>query len=485
MENNENHKATNPLTWQTEPVWDRLSADERQQMMAFAEGYRRYLSTVKTERESVEYVEQRARAQGFAPFAEKAAQGIQAGDKVYFVNRNKAILLVQVGARPLAEGISLVGAHLDTPRIDLKPNPLYQDEKMALFKTHYYGGIKKYQWLTIPLALHGVTILPDGTVRRINLGEAPEDPVFTITDLLPHLAKEQMEKKLSEAIEGEGLNILVGGLPAGQGTGGAAAEKEANRFKQAVLEILHRHLAMTEEDFLSSEWQAVPAGAARDIGFDRAFVGGYGQDDRVCCYTAAEALFDRAGGGRTAAVLLVDKEETGSDSNTGMRSRFFENALSELIYAATPGGDRMPPELTLRRCLFNTKALSADVLAAMDPNYGGVLDERNAARMGFGVAVARYTGSRGKYGTSEANAEFMAEVRRIFQTAGIAWQSGELGKVDQGGGGTIAQFLAIYGMEVLDCGVPLLSMHAPFEVAHKADVYMAYRAYKAFLEGDG
>ncbi|MZP29617.1 aminopeptidase [Heliobacterium undosum] len=483
MDNSVGKKGKSPLTRQTEPVWDRLSPGERQNMMDFAEGYRRYLSVAKTERESVEFAEQRARAKGYVSFAEKAAQGLQAGDKVYFINRNKAILLVHVGSRPLAEGLSLVGAHLDAPRIDLKPNPLYQDEKMALFKTHYYGGIKKYQWLAIPLALHGVTVFPDGSVRRINLGEAPEDPVFTITDLLPHLAKDQMEKKLSEAIEGEGLNILAGGLPAGGGDG--AAEKDANRYKQAVLEILHQHMGMTEEDFLSSEWQAVPAGAARDIGFDRAFVGGYGQDDRVCCYTAAEALFDRAGGDRTAAVLLVDKEETGSDSNTGMRSRFFENALSELIYAALPGGDRTPPELIARRCLFNTQALSADVLAAMDPNYGGVLDERNAVRMGFGVAMARYTGTKGKYGTSEANAEFMAEVRRIFQKAGILWQSGELGKVDQGGGGTIAQFLAVYGMDVLDCGVPLLSMHAPFEVAHKADIYMAYRAYKAFLEGDG
>ncbi|MBC9785476.1 aminopeptidase [Heliobacterium chlorum] len=481
MGKKEGKNGKNCLAYKQEPVWDSLKAAEKEKVQAFAEGYKTFLSTAKTEREAVDYFQERAIAQGYVPFAEKAAQGLKPGDKVFFVNRNKAILLVQIGKRPLSEGLALVGAHLDAPRIDLKPNPLYQDEKMVLFKTHYYGGIKKYQWLTLPLALHGVTVLGDGSLRKIAIGEKADDPVFTITDLLPHLAKDQMEKKMSEAVTGEGLNILVGGLPADEEKEENGKEKHKERFKKAILELLHQMYGMTEEDFLTSEWQGVPAGSARDVGFDRAFVGGYGQDDRVCCYTAAEALFALTETEQTAAVLLVDKEETGSDSNTGMRSRFFENALAELVYASLPQGELTPPELIQRRCLFHTRALSADVTAGMDPNYENVLEEKNATRLGYGVAVSKYTGSRGKYGTSEANAEFMGEVRRIFRDAGIVWQSGELGKVDQGGGGTIAQFLAVYGMDVLDCGVPLLSMHAPFEVAHKADVYMACQAYKAFL----
>lgn len=469
------------LAYKTEPVWDQIKNGDKQKVMNFAEGYKEFLSLAKTERQAVDYLEARAKEHGFVPFAEKMSAGLKPGDRVYFLNRNKAILLAHIGTHPFSDGIMLVGAHLDAPRIDLKPNPLYQDEDMALFKTHYYGGIKKYQWLALPLALHGVTVMSDGTVRRISIGEAPTDPVFTITDLLPHLAKDQMEKKMSEAVHGEGLNILVGGLPSGDVKNEKEKTKDKDRYKTAILELLHEAYGMTEEDFLYSEWQAVPAGTARDIGFDRSFVGGYGQDDRICCYTAAEALFGLEETDRTAVVLLVDKEETGSDSNTGMRSRFFENALAEMIYASLPQDEIIGPELISRRCLFHTRALSADVTVGLDPNYESVLDRRNAARMGFGVSISRYTGSRGKYGTSEANVEFIGEVRRIFSNAGIMWQSGELGKVDQGGGGTIAQFLAVYGMDVLDCGVPLLSMHAPFEVAHKADLYMTYLAYRAFL----
>ncbi|KAB2953873.1 aminopeptidase [Heliorestis acidaminivorans] len=468
--NNKKH-----LNYKVEALWDQKDKDERKKIMTFAEGYRQFLSTAKTERWAVDYFEERAKAEGYVPFEELGDKGLQAGDRIYFINRNKAIMLAQIGRRPLSEGLLLIGAHLDAPRLDLKPNPLYEDEMMALFKTHYYGGIKKYQWLTTPLALHGFTVLADGQSQKVIIGEDEKDPVFTITDLLPHLAKDQMQKKMVEAVEGEGLNILAGGLPAKKD------EKAEERVKRAVLELLQDKYGMTEADFLSSEWQAVPAGKARDIGFDRAYVGGYGQDDRVCCFTAVEALFSRKEVDRTAVVLLVDKEETGSDSNTGMRSRFFEHAIAEMIYASLPQDELIPPELISRRCLFASRALSADVTVAIDPNYEGVLDKRNAARMGYGVSISKYTGSRGKYGTSEANAEFVGEVRRIFEQAGIHWQSGELGKVDQGGGGTIAQFLAVYGMDVLDCGVPLLSMHAPFEVAHKCDIYETYRAYQAFL----
>ncbi|QGG47045.1 aminopeptidase [Heliorestis convoluta] len=478
MPEKENKKQNkNQLFSKQEPLWDQKDKDERKKIMAFAERYRQFLSQAKTERWTVDYFKQRAKAENYLSFEELGDKGLRPGDRIYFVNRNKAIMLVQIGRRPLSEGLFLVGAHVDAPRLDLKPNPLYEDEMMALFKTHYYGGIKKYQWLATPLALHGVTYLSDGTAKAIVIGEEESDPVFTITDLLPHLAKDQMQKKMLEAVEGEGLNILAGGLP-----GKKDSDKgQEERVKKAILELLQEKYDMTEEDFLSSEWQAVPAGKARDIGFDRAYIGGYGQDDRVCCFTAAEALFSLKEVERTAVVLLVDKEETGSDSNTGMRSRFFEHAVAEMVYATLPQDELTPPELISRRCLFATRALSADVTVALDPNYEGVLDKRNAARMGYGVSISKYTGSRGKYGTSEANAEFVSEMRRIFQQAGIGWQSGELGKVDQGGGGTIAQFLAVYGMDVLDCGVPLLSMHAPLEIAHKADIYETYKAYQAFL----
>ncbi|MDD4588237.1 MAG: aminopeptidase [Heliobacteriaceae bacterium] len=468
------------LVYKPKPVWDELKPGEGQAILEFAAGYREFLSAAKTEREAVDFFVARAREHGFGPFSPPAGS-LQPGDRVCFVNRNKGLLLARVGKRPFSAGVMLIGAHLDAPRLDLKPNPLYQEDQVALFKTHYYGGIKKYQWLTQPLALHGTTVLGDGTVRRMVIGEAPGDPVLTITDLLPHLAKDQMEKKMAEAVPGEGLNLLAGGLPAEAEKDPA---KEKDRCKKALLALLYHNYGMTEEDFLTSEWQAVPAGTARDVGLDRAFIGGYGQDDRSCCYTAVEALLGLGIPDRTAMVLLVDKEETGSDGNTGMRSRFFENALTEMIYAAAPEPG-LSPELVSRRCLFNTRALSADVTAALDPNFPEVVDKRNVARLGYGVAVSKYTGSRGKYGTSDANPEFMGEVRRIFHQAGVKWQSGELGKVDQGGGGTIAQFLAVYGMDVLDCGVPLLSMHAPFEVAHKADLYMTYLAYQAFLAASG
>ncbi|MCW2278241.1 aminopeptidase [Heliophilum fasciatum] len=466
-----------PLLYKPKHVWEQIDDDQKKQAMAFAEGYKQFLTEVKTEREGVVWAVTRARSLGYVPFVPEQAGSLRPGDKVFWINRDKGVMLAHIGQRPLDDGILLVGAHLDAPRIDLKPNPLYQDEQMALFKTHYYGGIKKYQWLALPLALHGVTVRGDGVRCPVVVGEAPEDPVFMITDLLPHLAKDQMEKKLTEAVQGEGLNVLVGGLPSPHSD---KKSRDDGACKLAVLEWLAARYGMKEEDFLSSEWQVVPAGPARDVGFDRAFVGGYGQDDRSCCYTAAEALFALEQVDRTAVVLLVDKEETGSDGNTGMRSRFMEHALAELVYGLQQGG-ALPPELAWRRCLARSRALSADVTVGLDPNFESVLDQRNAARLGYGLAIAKYTGSRGKYGTSDANAEFVGEVRQILNREKVCWQSGELGKVDQGGGGTIAQFLAVYGMEVLDCGVPLLSMHAPWELAHKADLYMAYRGYGAFM----
>lgn len=454
-------------------VWDRLSPVEREEVFKFADDYKKFLDAAKTEREGVEEIVRQAGEAGFVSLEEILAKGkkIRPGNKIYTQNRGKNVALAVIGKEPMWHGINIIGSHLDSPRLDLKPNPLYEDQNMALMKTHYYGGIKKYQWPAVPLALHGVVVRENGEKVSIVLGEEAADPVFTITDLLPHLAKDQMEKKIADAIPGEGLNIIVGGLP--------LEDKEAkDRIKLAVLELLNAKYGIVEEDFISAELELVPAGPARDIGFDRSLLGGYGQDDRVCAYTSLRAILGLTGLAHTAIALFVDKEEIGSTGNTGMRSRFFENTIAELLYLAT--GDYN--EIYCRRALAESRALSADVSVAVDPNYEGVLDKFNAARMGAGVVITKYTGSGGKSSTSDANAEFVAAVRGVFNRNKITWQSGELGKVDGGGGGTIAQFIARYGMDVLDCGVALLSMHSPLEVAHKADIFMCYKAYRAFYE---
>ncbi|NLI14524.1 aminopeptidase [Pelotomaculum propionicicum] len=456
------------LAYRRQNAWDRLRQDEKNFIAAFCEEYKDFLNKAKTEREAVAAAQAYLAASGFHPL-EKISM-LKPGDRVYSINRGKALTAAVIGDNPAAGGLNIIGAHLDSPRLDLKPQPLYEDEGMALFKTHYYGGIKKYQWLSVPLALHGVVVKADGRVIPVVIGEKPGEPVFTVSDLLPHLAKDQMDKKLAEAVPGESLNVLVGGIPAGD-------EDLKDRFKLAVLEKLNHWYGIAEEDLISAEIELVPAWPARDVGLDGSFVGGYGQDDRVCSYVALRALAGIKTPRRTALLVLADKEETGSNGNTGMESAFFTNSIAEITARCMPGYS----ELALRRVLANSRALSADVNVGLDPNFGEVVEKMNAARLGGGVVLTKYTGSRGKYSTSDAHAEVVADVRRIFNNAGVLWQTGELGKVDQGGGGTIAHLMAAHGMDVIDCGVALLGMHSTFEIASKADIYMTYKGYKAFL----
>lgn len=448
-------------------VWDEIK--ERGPIFELAEGYKEFLNQAKTERLAAQAIVDLARKAGFMPFEELAAQkSLGPGGKFYTVNRGKAVLIGILGQEGLEGGFNLVGSHLDSPRLDFKPNPLYEEENLALFKTHYYGGIKKYQWMALPLAIHGVVIKADGTTLTLAIGEAEDDPVFTITDLLPHLAKEQMQKKAAEFIEGEALNILAASIP-------YADEEAKERVKLAVLNYLHQEYALVEEDLISAELEVVPAGKARDVGLDKSLIGGYGQDDRVSAYTSLKAILETQVPSRTALALFVDKEEIGSTGNTGMQGSFLNYVTGRLIDLAAKGTDRVT--------VYNSsRVLSADVDAALDPTYAGVMDKHNAVRLGGGVALNKYTGSGGKYDANDASAEFLGQIRRLFNERGIIWQIGELGKVDQGGGGTIAQYVANGGMDVLDCGVPVLSMHSPFEISSKADVYEAYRAYKVFLE---
>lgn len=467
IEINKSHPSSR-LAYERKNAWDFLSAGQSQEAFAFAEEYKLFLNDAKTEREAAAAAARYAAASGFRPLAD--CEKLVPGDRVFAVNRGKSVVLAVAGGESPDKGFNVIGAHIDSPRLDLKPQPLYEDEGLVLLKTHYYGGIKKYQWLTVPLALHGVIVKADGSTVPVTIGERPGDPVFTITDLLPHLAKEQLEKKLSDAFAGENLNILTGGIP--------LADKEAKeRFKLALLELLNRDYAIIEEDLISAELEAVPVWPARDVGLDRSLVGGYGQDDRACAFTALRAIGDVAAPGRTSVVLLADKEEIGSIGNTGMQSAFFTNTVAEILYRLSGGFS----ELALRRALAASMALSADVNAGLDPNFPDVAEKMNAARIGGGLVLTKYTGSKGKYTANDAHAEIMALARRIFDSAGIVWQTGELGKVDQGGGGTIAHLLAEYGMDVLDCGIALLSMHSPFEVSSKADLYMAFKGYRAFL----
>lgn len=459
------------LSFDIKSAWRDLRSQEIKDIFDFNEGYKAFLDHAKTEREGVAHIKEWALENQFTALDEiiKSGRKIKAGEKIYAENRSKGIILAVIGKKPLNEGLRVIGAHLDSPRLDLKPNPLYEDEGLALFKTHYYGGIKKYQWLMRPLALYGTVINSKGEKVKIVIGEKDTDPILTITDLLPHLAKDQMEKKLREAVPGENLNVLIGSMPVND-------EEVKNKVKYTILRYLWDNYGIKEEDFISAEFEIVPAGKARDIGFDRGLVGAYGQDDRVCCYTTIRAINEIKNPQYTSIALMVDKEEIGSNGNTGMQGRFFENVIAELI-ALQNSAYR---EIDCRRCLTNTKALSADVNAGLDPNFDGVMDKKNAAKIGYGVVLTKYTGSGGKYSANDANAEFVGEVRKLFNDEEIPWQIGELGKVDQGGGGTIAQFMAQYGMDVIDCGVAILGMHAPMEVASKVDVYFTYKAYKAF-----
>lgn len=441
----------------------KLSDKEIKECDKFGEKYKSFLDAAKTEREAVIYAEKLAVEAGYVPYT--SDMKLKAGDKIYVNNRGKAIILAIIGSEPIEKGVHIAAAHIDSPRLDLKQCPLYEDNEMALFKTHYYGGIKKYQWAAIPLALHGVVVLSDGSKVTVNIGEDEKDPVFCVTDLLPHLAQEQMKRNLSEGIKGEELNILVGSRP-------FKDDEASERVKLNILDILNKKYGMTEADFLSAELEAVPAFKAKDIGFDRSMIGSYGHDDRVCGYTALKAILDCKKAHKTAVVILTDKEETGSDGNTGLRSSYLKYFLMDIAESMGAKG---------RTVISNSECLSADVNAAFDPTFPDVVDRRNAAYLNYGVVVTKFTGSRGKSGTSDASAEFVGRVRKLMDDNDIIWQTGELGKVDLGGGGTVAAYIANLNIDVIDVGVPVLCMHAPFEIVSKIDVFMTYKAFYAFL----
>lgn len=435
---------------------------EVRQAYEYCEPYKAFLTGAKMEREAVAFAVAQAEKHGFVPF--DGAKKVAKGDKIYYNNRGKAAIFAVVGEKPLSEGVHIAAAHIDSPRLDLKQRPLYEESELAEFKTHYYGGIKKYQWTAVPLALHGVVAKKDGTKVEVRLGEDEGDPQFCVTDLLPHLAADQMKKTMNEAFTGEDLNVIVGSLP-------FRDDKESELVKLHVLQLLSEKYGIDEADFLSAELAMVPAGRAVDVGFDRSMVGSYGHDDRVCAYTAFTALLDVGVPETTAVCVLTDKEEIGSDGNTGLSSSYLEYFIADL--ARQQG-------LAARDVLRRSKCLSADVSAAFDPTYPGVMEKNNAAYLNRGVAVNKYTGSHGKYGTSDATAEFTAWTRALLDGAGVPWQMAELGKVDQGGGGTVAMFIAKLDVDTIDVGVPVLSMHAPFELVSKLDVYAAYKAFAAF-----
>ena len=454
-----------------ENVWKNYNEKEKEELEKLCADYMQFLSDCKTERECVKDIVQRAKLAGYKSLEEVMEQKkrLKSGDKVYAVCMQKAVALFCIGTEPMEKGLNILGAHIDSPRLDVKQNPLYEDGDMAYLDTHYYGGIKKYQWVTLPLAIHGVVVKKDGSSVQIHIGEKEEDPVFCVSDLLIHLAGEQMEKKAGKVIEGENLDLLVGSIP--------LESEEKDAVKKGVLAILSKEYGMEEEDFISAELEIVPAGKARELGFDRSMILSYGQDDRVCAFTSLDAMLAVDAPKRTSCCLLVDKEEIGSVGATGMRSRFFENSLAEVM--ALTGEYQ---ELTLRRALKNSKMLSSDVNAGFDPLYAASFDKKNASYCGSGMVISKYTGSRGKSGSNDANAEYLAQLRNIFDQNHAHYQTAELGKVDAGGGGTIAYIAALYGMNVIDCGVAVLSMHAPWEVTSKADVYEEQKCYVSFLQ---
>ncbi len=448
--------------------WETASDDEKGLIFKLSDEYIKFLNNAKTEREFAASAKETLKAHGYKDIA--SVEKIEPGDKVYFCNRGKSMYIAVIGNKKLEEGLNIVGAHIDSPRLDLKPNPLYEDSEFAYFNTHYYGGIKKYQWTTIPLSIHGVIVKTNGEKITVNIGEDENDPIFTITDLLPHLAKDQAQKKLGEAIEGENLDLLIGNMPYG---GNDVKEK----VKLNILKLLNEKYGITEKDFLSSELELVPAFKARSLGFDRSMIAGYGHDDKVCAYTSLRAIMEIDRPERTSVCILSDKEEVGSMGNTGMESQTFDYFISELLNKA---GENRPN--LLNKVFCNSNMLSADVGVAYDPLYGSVSDRTNSGFASYGISFDKYTGSRGKAGGSDANAEFIGKIRNILEKNGIQYQITELGKVDVGGGGTIAYILADKGVEVIDCGVPVLSMHSPYEVVSKYDVYSAYRTYKVFYE---
>ena len=429
----------------------------------FAELYKDFLDKSKTEREAVSYAVALLKKKGFKEF--RNGKKLKAGDKIYKINRGKAVLISVIGSAPIAEGVRLCAAHIDSPRLDMKQNPLYEDNEMALLKTHYYGGIKKYQWTTIPLSLHGVVIKADGTSVTVNIGEDDKDPVFCVSDLLPHLAAEQMSRPASKLIRGEDLNIIVGSRP-------FSKDKESESVKLNIMNILFEKYGITEADLVSAELEAVPAFKARDIGFDRSLIGGYGHDDRCCSFPALMAAVDSSKPVHTSVTVLTDKEETGSDGNTGLRSSYLRYFIEDIAEALGEQG---------RDVLSASECLSADVNAAFDPSFPEVNERRNCAYVNKGVCITKYTGARGKSGTSDASAEFTGRIRRLMDSKGVLWQTGELGKVDEGGGGTVAAYIANLDVDTIDMGVPVISMHAPFEIISKIDLYSAYKAFAAFI----
>lgn len=456
-------------------AWNTYDEEELLKLQEVTEQYKQFISRGKTERECAAATAAMAEKSGYRSLEEAVRDGIplKAGDKIYAVHKKKLVVLFHIGSEPMEKGMNILGAHIDSPRLDLKQNPLYEDGEMVLLDTHYYGGIKKYQWAAIPLALHGVVAKKDGSVVELSVGEKPEDPVLGISDLLIHLSGEQMQKKAAVVVEGENLNIIAGSRPLND-----EEEKEKKeKIKRALLKLLETEYGIEEEDFLSAELEAVPAGPAKDFGLDRSMVMGYGQDDRICAFTSLLAQLQAENPMHTAVCLLTDKEEIGSMGATGMQSRYFENVVAEVMNLC---GDYS--ELKLRRCLQNSHMLSSDVSAAFDPNYAGAFEKKNIAYLGRGMVFNKYTGSRGKSGSNDACAEYIGQLRHIMDEAGVCWQTAELGKVDQGGGGTIAYITANYGMDVIDSGVALLNMHSPWEVSSKADIYEAYKGYKAFLK---
>lgn len=453
-----------------ENAWTTYSADDLRKLEDLSADYIDFLNKGKTERECVQRIVELAKGNGYRDLADVIAKGemLTKGDKIYAVNMDKMVMLVNVGKDIVNRGMNIIGAHIDSPRLDIKQNPLYESEELAYLDTHYYGGIKKYQFVTLPLALHGVVIKKDGTTVTISIGEKDDDPVFIISDLLVHLSGEQMKKTAATVIEGENLDILVGCKP--------LEGEEKNAVKAAILKILKDEYDIEEDDFVSAEIEAVPAGKAKEAGLDRSMIVGYGHDDRSCSFTAAAAMMEVSDPETTACGLFVDKEEIGSVGATGMESRFFEYMIRELL-------DRMGvySEINLSRCLRNSRMLSSDVSMAYDPLYADKFEKKNTAKLGHGLSFKKYTGVRGKSGANDANAEYLALLRNIMDKYGVVYQTSELGKVDAGGGGTIAYILSLYGMQVVDCGVPILSMHSPWEILSKSDLYEAFKGYKAFL----
>ena len=453
------------LFYNKKNVYQLIDDEEVKKITAFSENYKKFLDDAKTEREAVKFALSAAMERGFTEY--QPGSDFKPGDRVFVNNRGKAVILAVIGHDPVKNGVRINAAHIDSPRLDLKQCPVYEDSEMALLKTHYYGGIKKYQWTAIPLALHGVAVLSDGTQADINIGENESDPVFVISDLLPHLASEQMKKNGSSIIEGENLNIIIGSRP-------FKSDKESELVKLNILNILFEKYGIKEEDFLSAELEAVPAFKAKDIGFDRSMIGAYGHDDRVCAYPALmAALNTEKTPSKTIITVLTDKEEIGSDGNTGLNSSYLRYFIEDL---AADFGERATTVLSKSECL------SADVNSAFDPTYPSVMEKKNASYINYGVVVTKYTGSRGKYGTSDASAEFTGRIRSLMNKNNVIWQTGELGKVDAGGGGTVAMYIASMNVDVIDVGVPVLSMHAPYEVIAKADLYMAYKAFRAFVD---